>query len=288
MEIRRFGSVVYPPGGTFDRERQAWLQWVGIHSGEVRVRQDRQEFTVGAGNHFFMVPGCAYALRFSPRSATRHSWIDLRGKVPAALAGLSRNPASQPMEREQERFMEALLGFKRGPERERDPFFRELAEAFVHDILRQWKKFPAGSRGAAPSRFPLPLVEEWMRERLAESLHLEDLADEAGVTREHLVRQFRKATGQTPMARLWRLRIARARELLSCTGLSLEAIAEQTGFASLHHFSRRIKAETGYPPGEFRARFAGSDRPFPAAPRPHASHARPVPADRPFPRSQIP
>lgn len=275
MEIRRFGSVVYPPGGTFERRRQPWLQWVGVHAGEVLVIQDGREFLVERARHFFMMPGCAYVLRFSPRSDTRHSWIDLKGRVPAVLSPLSRCPASQPLGREQERLIEMLLGFNRGPTREKDPLFNDMAIAFLDDVLRQWKNAPRGLGETPAGRPEVTLTEEWMRAHLAEPLHLADLADEAGITREHLVRLFHKATGKTPMARLWELRVDRARELLSHTGLSLETIAGQTGFASVHHFSRRIKTQTGQPPAEYRRRSAGGAQTFPPAPRPRPADGAP-------------
>lgn len=49
-------------------------------------------------------------------------------------------------------------------------------------------------------------------------------------------------------------RLARAKELLEATELTVTAIAEQTGFESVYAFSRQFKRETRLSPRAFRLR----------------------------------
>jgi AraC-like DNA-binding protein len=65
-------------------------------------------------------------------------------------------------------------------------------------------------------------------------------------------RAFRADYGTTPKAYLWQRRVALGVDLLGNTGLSLSAVAEQWGFRTAHHFSRRIKQATGLPPAALR------------------------------------
>jgi AraC-like DNA-binding protein len=84
------------------------------------------------------------------------------------------------------------------------------------------------------------------------ALSLSDLAEAAGVSREHLARTYRRYTGSGPMTAIRTLRIARSAELLSHTNLSVAGVARATGFVSEFHFSRTFRATTGYSPSAFR------------------------------------
>jgi AraC family transcriptional regulator of arabinose operon len=81
---------------------------------------------------------------------------------------------------------------------------------------------------------------------------LTQAARAAHVSAPHLVRRYRAETGETPMAYLWRQRVAAGIDLLTHTGLPVGQIAARTGFRSGYHFSRRVRAQTGRPPTEVR------------------------------------
>jgi AraC family transcriptional activator FtrA len=69
------------------------------------------------------------------------------------------------------------------------------------------------------------------------------------------LRRFKAATGLAPGAWLLAARLARARDLLEETRLSVEAVAAACGFGTAatlrHHFGRQL----GLSPTEHRARF---------------------------------
>lgn len=73
-----------------------------------------------------------------------------------------------------------------------------------------------------------------------------------------LVRRFRAELGTTPMAYLWERRVAVAVDLPGSTGLPLKEVAARTGFRSVYHFSRRVKAQAGVPPTEVRRQSSSS------------------------------
>lgn len=102
----------------------------------------------------------------------------------------------------------------------------------------------------------LRAVQALIAERCAESLSLDKLAREAGMSRYHFVRAFSRAIGMTPHA--WQLdrRIERARALLE-QGMSLADAALQLGFADQSHFQRAFKQRVAATPGEYR-QVAGS------------------------------
>lgn len=87
--------------------------------------------------------------------------------------------------------------------------------------------------------------------RCVESLSLDELAREAGMSRYHFVRAFSRVVGMTPHA--WQLdqRIVRARGLLE-QGMSLADAALQLGFSDQSHFQRAFKQRVAATPGEYR------------------------------------
>ncbi|MET7288840.1 helix-turn-helix domain-containing protein [Streptomyces sp. NPDC005573] len=91
-----------------------------------------------------------------------------------------------------------------------------------------------------------------MRDRLAEPLTLAEIAAEAHLSVYHFVRVFKDATGLTPRRYLTRLRIERARRLLSETDLTMEQITERCGFAAPSALSSAFLRQVGVRPSAYR------------------------------------
>lgn len=89
------------------------------------------------------------------------------------------------------------------------------------------------------------------------------LAAQAGYSREHFIRAFRAAYGQTPGRYRTRRRIERARELLRSVNLTVTEICGLVGFSSLGTFSARFTEETGLSPTRYRAEAARRGGPAP-------------------------
>lgn len=81
---------------------------------------------------------------------------------------------------------------------------------------------------------------------------LKEVADEHGVSREHLTRAFLGRIGQSPAAWLNQARIAKARHLLGQSDIGMSDIAIQAGFSSTHTMARLIKEATGLSPRLYR------------------------------------
>jgi len=85
---------------------------------------------------------------------------------------------------------------------------------------------------------------------------LDDLLSIAHMSRSNLMRVFRKATGQTPIEYLVRLRIQRAMDMLRNTDLTVTEIALEVGFNDSNYFTRQFRRILGESPRSFRQRNA--------------------------------
>lgn len=108
-----------------------------------------------------------------------------------------------------------------------------------------------GCGALGPAR--LAKVLALMRARLDEDLGLDALAAAVGLTPWHFARAFRAATGETPLARLRRLRVERAAELIRAHTAPLAEIALACGFADQTHMTRAFRTVLGTTPGQLRA-----------------------------------
>ena len=87
---------------------------------------------------------------------------------------------------------------------------------------------------------------------LAEPITLQDIAQQAGLSRMHFAAQFRLATGMAPHAFLLERRIERARSLLE-TNMPIVEVALAVGFQAQAHFTTAFCRLTGTTPGRWRA-----------------------------------
>ncbi|MDH6540323.1 AraC family transcriptional activator FtrA [Streptomyces sp. SPB4] len=101
----------------------------------------------------------------------------------------------------------------------------------------------------------------WVLERLDRPLTVADMARKANTSTRHLGRQFRSATGQTPLQWLLTQRVRRAQELLEATGMSVESVALATGMGTATTLRRQFKRTVGVPPDAYRRAFRSANPP---------------------------
>jgi AraC-like DNA-binding protein/mannose-6-phosphate isomerase-like protein (cupin superfamily) len=85
---------------------------------------------------------------------------------------------------------------------------------------------------------PSQRVALFMRANLAGKVTLANMADVAGMGREHLIRVFASEMGVTPGRYLRRLRIEKAANLIRTTRMPLKHIAKECGFSSASYLSK--------------------------------------------------
>jgi AraC-like DNA-binding protein len=79
-----------------------------------------------------------------------------------------------------------------------------------------------------------------------------ELARLSAMSRASFARNFERALGQTPMQYLTGWRMALAREYLLANELTVEQIAQRTGYSSPNAFAATFRRHVGLPPGRWR------------------------------------
>jgi len=99
-----------------------------------------------------------------------------------------------------------------------------------------------------------------MEERFAETISVDSMASDLGISPRHFKRRFKSATGDSPLIYLQRLRIEAAKQKLETTQETVNEITWQVGYEDSNSFRRLFKKHTGLSPREYRERFARTPR----------------------------
>ena len=78
------------------------------------------------------------------------------------------------------------------------------------------------------------------------------MADAAGLSTSHFVRQFRASIGTAPHQYLVQRRVELAKRRLEATDASIAEVAFDCGFANQEHLTRVFKRFFGVTPGAYR------------------------------------
>ena len=96
----------------------------------------------------------------------------------------------------------------------------------------------------------------WMRAHLDRPISTDAMAARANLSRRHLTRRFRSATGTSPLHWLLTQRLYAAQALLETTTLPVEQIAERTGLGSPASLRLHFRRAFGTSPQAYRQAFA--------------------------------
>lgn len=96
-------------------------------------------------------------------------------------------------------------------------------------------------------------VLAFIRARLDQTITVDQMATEAGMSPSHFARVFKETLGTTPMQYVLAYRIEQAIKMMEDPSRALGDIALSCGFADQAHFSRSFKSVTGQTPRVFRA-----------------------------------
>ena len=97
----------------------------------------------------------------------------------------------------------------------------------------------------------------FIRDNACDGIDVGDLLKRTSLSRRVLESRFRTLLGHTPHEQILRAKLARVKELLLGSSLTLSEIAERSGFAHVEYLSVVFKKKVGQTPSAFRANAAG-------------------------------
>ena len=100
-------------------------------------------------------------------------------------------------------------------------------------------------------------VLSWAQANLGQQISISELAKRAAMSKRNFARRFLAVLGTTPYRWILRQRLQLAQRLLETTDLSVEAIAQASGFATAANLRARFLAGAHTTPSAYRRTFRG-------------------------------
>jgi transcriptional regulator GlxA family with amidase domain len=98
-------------------------------------------------------------------------------------------------------------------------------------------------------------AEQWLHSHLAEEIEIEQLAARLRLTPRTLLRRFKKATGETPLSYLQRVRVEAAKPMLEEDRMTIQEVSSAVGYEDVAFFRDLFKRHTHASPSLYRERF---------------------------------
>ncbi|HEE9786593.1 TPA: transcriptional regulator FtrA [Enterobacter soli] len=103
---------------------------------------------------------------------------------------------------------------------------------------------------------------DFLHQHLAQPHSVDSLSRRVGMSQRTFLRRFQDATGTTPTRWLLNERLLRAKDYLENSRLSIDSIAEQTGFGQAATLRHHFRQHFALSPAQYRKQFAlSSERP---------------------------
>lgn len=105
---------------------------------------------------------------------------------------------------------------------------------------------------------PIKLAVDFIKANYARKLTLEEIAAQAGFSKQYFASRFKKATGMTVVEYTNLIRCRKAKKLLEQKELSIQQIANRCGFENLSYFGKTFREVMGMLPSAVKRKNSNS------------------------------
>ncbi|WP_254412433.1 GlxA family transcriptional regulator [Dyadobacter diqingensis] len=102
---------------------------------------------------------------------------------------------------------------------------------------------------------PIKKAQEFIENNVTEKISVEDLSSRYAIGRRHFERRFKKATNNTPVEYIQRVKIEAAKKHFETTGKNVNEVMYDVGYSDAKAFRSVFKKITGLSPIDYRNRY---------------------------------
>lgn len=250
----------YEPGWQLPAHaHEDYFQLILLLSGSGEVNVGARRIPFHAGQMLFLRPGLQHGLQAGPSEPVRT--LDTKFVLHHAQLRTACGKLGTFHARADERVV-ALLEAIHAEARRQAAYSTALCQAmFTQMLLLLLEKdapatpTPLLTAAAGGSQADLPQrMERFLRKNCGGAIDQRIISSALHYSYRHLHNVWREAHHESPLQSLWRYRVARAMQLIRYSDYELKRIAELSGFASVHHFTRVFTRLAGVSPARWRER----------------------------------
>jgi AraC-like DNA-binding protein len=226
-----------------------------IESGNGTLSTDKAGTQEVIGPSLFWLPaGTLHSYGPLHGESWEERWALFTGSFASALIGQRLIVEAAPLVPLRNlREMQQLFAILHSEFAKDNPLSLASSAATLHRIAVQSAR-QAAAPGNKASDATVELAIDALQQRAFQPVDISAFAEEFAMSPATLRRRFAAATGLSPKAFQLRLRIDRAKQLLTTSDLSIEAIAATVGIDDAFYFSRLFQDRERCSPSEFRQR----------------------------------
>lgn len=124
--------------------------------------------------------------------------------------------------------------------------------AHIHRILAELAAHEPSGKDYSHKSMVVNKTIQYINRHYSEPLSIQQIADQAGVSKSSLCHIFKSETGFPPYDFIITKRIDQAKHLLRSGNLTISELSYQVGFQSESHFIKTFREREGMSPTEFR------------------------------------
>ncbi len=102
---------------------------------------------------------------------------------------------------------------------------------------------------------PIKQAQEFIESNVSEKITVEELASKYAIGKRHFERRFKKATNNTPVEYMQRVRIEAAKKELENSGKNVNEVMYEVGYNDNKAFRQVFKKLTGITPADYRTKY---------------------------------
>lgn len=218
-----------------------------ILSGELEMTLPDRSITARAGDMLLQRAGDAYRLHCHSEEGVKYIVISYQVDCDEALLSLlpDRFFATEHLNRYRHAFENVTRVFSSFGVCHK-PLLRALVQEILCNIIRD--NYP---NILSFEKNPVEYAKQYMEQYFNRDLTADHIASVVGVSPSHLRALFQKSEGISPIRYLNRVRVERAKEMLSSGMFALSEVADACGFQNVYYFNRVFKTHVGIPPGKY-------------------------------------
>lgn len=216
-----------------------------------------QPFALQAGVHYLIPAGMPFGV--STRGPVRQTYVHFEtvGLPDESLKGIWDTPIALSPSMARSEMVEQVGRVLAPDGAVIDTVTQWRLRAILYDAFTQlYDAFPEEQKDPVPApkpdHSPIRFALRHIRDFVGEPIDNARLASCCSMSESHFIRCFQEYVGQTPAQYLLSYRLQLAAERLVTTTLSIDAIANETGFCHRAHFANAFKRAEGMPPAAFR------------------------------------
>lgn len=257
--LGNLGIAVSRVGAFFDTERHfvrrdGIPEWILLYcaGGEGFVVQEGARTRVPPRWAALIPADCAHTYGSRPEDPWKLYWVHFlwrreRLSLPVLENGMGIRLISPAEPEKIQRLLTEILRTLSGGQ---ESWRHMAAGAYLVSVLSQMSMREDGGR---PAYSPyVYTAEQILRKSLNAEISLDQLAEQVGISKYHLIRCFKENVGASPMHYLMELRLQDACRMLAVEGLSVDEVGERLQFCSAKYFSSAFQKKMGVSPSKYR------------------------------------